>query len=114
MIEDVRRVALEPGALDCGRVARPDRDGRHVVGSPPRAGAIGDAGERRAQVPLDVDRQRLERRDVEHAAPPVRSGSASNISRLMHQRNAVSVLPLPVGARMSVDSPCAIAGHPCA
>jgi hypothetical protein len=30
----------------------------------------------------------------------------------MHQRNAVSVFPLPVGARMSVDSPRAIAGHP--
>ena len=31
----------------------------------------------------------------------------------MHQRKAVSVLPLPVGARMSVDSPPAIAGQPC-
>ena len=29
---------------------------------------VGDAGQRRAQVALDVDRQRLERRDVEHAA----------------------------------------------
>ena len=29
----------------------------------------------------------------------------------MHQRNAVSVLPLPVGARISVDSPRAIAGQ---
>jgi hypothetical protein len=31
---------------------------------------------------------------------------------LRHQRNAASVLPLPVGARISVDSPRAIAGHP--
>ena len=31
----------------------------------------------------------------------------------MHHRKAVSVLPLPVGARMSVDSPRAIAGQPC-
>ena len=31
---------------------------------------------------------------------------------LIAQRNAVSVLPLPVGARMSVDSPRAIAGQP--
>ena len=30
----------------------------------------------------------------------------------MHQRNAASVLPLPVGARISVDSPRAIAGQP--
>ena len=41
------------------------------------------------------------------------SGGGSNISRLRHQRKAVSVLPLPVGARISVDSPRAIAGHPC-
>jgi hypothetical protein len=31
----------------------------------------------------------------------------------MHHRNAVSVLPLPVGAVMRVDSPPAIAGQPC-
>ena len=30
----------------------------------------------------------------------------------MHHRNAVSVLPLPVGARISVDSPRAMAGQP--
>src|SRR6476619_2118976 len=42
------------------------------------------------------------------------SGTGSNMTRLMHQRNAVSVLPLPVGARMSVDSPRAIAGQPSA
>src|SRR5262245_66023491 len=40
--------------------------------------------------------------------------AASNITRLIAQRNAVSVLPLPVGARMSVESPRAIAGQPCA
>src|SRR5207248_5036339 len=32
--------------------------------------------------------------------------------RLIHQRNAASVLPLPVGARTSVESPRAIAGQP--
>ena len=77
------------------------------------AGAIGDAGQRRPQVALDIDGERLERRDVEDAAALVldrRTGS--NISRLMHHRNAVSVLPLPVGARISVDSPRAIAGQP--
>src|SRR4051812_15620764 len=35
------------------------------------------------------------------------------MTRLMAQRNAASVLPLPVGARMRVDSPRAIAGQPC-
>src|SRR6185503_16384759 len=37
-----------------------------------------------------------------------------NITRSIAHRNAVSVLPLPVGARMSVESPRAIAGQPCA
>ena len=31
-------------------------------------GDVGDAGERRAKVALDVNGERLERRDVEHAA----------------------------------------------
>ena len=30
----------------------------------------------------------------------------------MHQRNAARVLPVPVGARISVESPRAIAGQP--
>ncbi len=34
------------------------------------------------------------------------------MTRLMAHKNAVSVLPLPVGARISVDSPRAIAGQP--
>ena len=34
------------------------------------------------------------------------------MTRLIAHRNAVSVLPLPVGARISVDSPRAIAGQP--
>ncbi len=34
------------------------------------------------------------------------------MSRSMHQRNAASVLPEPVGARMRVESPRAIAGQP--
>ena len=34
-------------------------------------------------------------------------------SRSMPHRNAVSVLPEPVGARISVWSPDAMAGHPC-
>ena len=42
----------------------------------------------------------------------LRGGAGVNINRLRHQRNAVSVFPLPVGARISVDSPRAIAGQP--
>ena len=39
-------------------------------------------------------------------------GTGLNIRRFRHDRNAASVLPDPVGARMSVDSPRTIAGHP--
>ena len=42
------------------------------------------------------------------------SGSGSAISRSRHHRNAASVLPDPVGAQMSVCSPAAMAGQPCA
>ena len=80
--------------------------------SPRRCGDLRDAGERRAQVALDVHRERLERRDVEHAAAAALGGAGANISRSRHHRNAASVLPLPVGARISVDSPRAIAGQP--
>src|ERR1039458_6048894 len=34
------------------------------------------------------------------------------MSRLMHHRKAARVLPVPVGARMRVDSPRAMAGQP--
>ena len=40
------------------------------------------------------------------------ASEGGNITRLIAQRNAVSVFPDPVGARISVDSPRAIAGHP--
>ena len=39
-------------------------------------------------------------------------GGAANIRRSRHHKNAASVLPLPVGARISVESPRAIAGQP--
>src|SRR5262245_2973664 len=41
-----------------------------------------------------------------------REGAGSNISRFRHHRNAARVLPVPVGARISVDSARAIAGQP--
>ena len=40
------------------------------------------------------------------------SGAASNINLFKHQRNAASVLPDPVGAHSSVDSPRAIGAQP--
>ena len=42
------------------------------------------------------------------------AGTGENISRSRHHRNAVSVLPVPVGARISAESPRAMAGQPSA
>ena len=61
--------AAEARALDGRRIARPDGNLRHGDRDAARPRDVGDAGERRAKVPLDVDGQRLERRHVEHAAP---------------------------------------------
>jgi hypothetical protein len=41
-----------------------------------------------------------------------RSGGGVVVSRSIDARNAVSVLPDPVGAQMSVCSPAAMCGHP--
>ena len=71
-----------------------------------------DAGQRRAQVALDVVVERLQRRDVQHPGAALRRRSRGQPSRA--QRNAASVLPEPVGASSSVWLPAAIAGQPCA
>ena len=86
-----------------------DRDVRLRQAQPARG--LPDAGQRRAQVALDVDRQRLERADVEHPAAPHRvvGQRVSAASRSSAERNAASVLPEPVGATTSVCSPSAMA-----
>ena len=66
------------------------------------------------EVPLDVVRERLERRDVDDVgvarrASPVAAPRATRRSR--HERNAASVLPEPVGAVMSASPPAAMAGQ---
>ena len=71
------------------------------------------------EVPLDVVGQGLERRDVQDpdgrpAAPGRRRAGVVVASRSRHQRNAARVLPLPVGAWMSVWWPAAIATQPSA
>ena len=71
--QDVRRAAGEVATVLRGRVAGAARD-RDVRGGLAEAGGgEGDPRERRAEVPLDVVGQRLERADVEDAdAPRVR------------------------------------------
>ena len=86
--QDVGRVALEPRALG-GRACR--RCGSTIAGAwngtPRGRGHVRDAGQRRAQVALDVHGQRLERRHVEDAAARVAfGGTGANISRSRHGR----------------------------
>ena len=117
---------LGRGDQDVGRRARPTGGARRPgcrrsasptvmsgSGRPSRARGLADAGQRRAQVALDVDRQRLQRADVEHPAalPRVGRRPARVASRSSAHRNAASVLPDPVGATTSVCSPPAIAAH---
>ncbi len=66
--QDVGRAGRQLAALGRGGVAGPDahRDVGDRGAEP--VGGVPDAGQRRAQVALDVDRERLERRDVEDPA----------------------------------------------
>ena len=78
--EDVGRIALEPRALVGRRVAGANRHRRHVERHALRRGHVGDARERRAQVALDVHGERLERRQIQHAAPRVALGHFARTS----------------------------------
>ncbi len=76
------------------------------TGSPIRAAACRMPGERPAQVALHVDRQRLERGDVQHPAPePGVVGGGRLAIRSRDHRNAASVLPEPVGATTRASRP---------
>ena len=66
--QDVGGFASEPGALDGRRIARANRDLGNIHAGSRGARHVGDADERRPQVPFDVDRQRLERRDIKDTA----------------------------------------------
>ena len=72
--EDVRRISLEARALDRWRVAGPDRDRRRLVDVATRIRPVRDSGQRRPKIPLDIDRQRLERRDIQDTTPPTAVG----------------------------------------
>ena len=79
--EDVGRRAGEGAPLVGRGVAGAHADGDVGLGQPEAGGGVADADERAAQVALDVDGERLHRRDVEHPAarllPPARrSGPA--------------------------------------
>ncbi len=67
--QDVRRAGLQLAPVAGGGVSRahPDADLRDLEPQP--LGGVPDAGQRRPEVALDVDRERLERGDVEDPAP---------------------------------------------
>ena len=65
--EDVARRARELPPLLLGRVAGADADADRAQPRAERLGGARDAGQRRAQVALDVVGERLERRDVQDA-----------------------------------------------
>ena len=123
--QDLRRVPRKPRPLPLRRISRAHADGRLMERDPHPPRHVGHPRQRRPQVPLHIHRQRLQRRNINHPAPLPASASPSvpyslvpgpcpclSISRSRHHRNAVSVFPLPVGARISALSPRAITGHP--
>ena len=99
--QDVRRRAAHRLALLLRGVARPqpDRD----LGADPL--------QRRPEVALDVVGEGLERRDVDDLGARAEL-LGRRASESIPQRNALSVLPEPVGAQISVLAPEAIRGQP--
>jgi len=67
--QDVGRRALEPGAFARRGIAGPHHDCRRMKRDGLCHGDVRNTGQRRAQVALDVDRQRLEGRYIENSAP---------------------------------------------
>ena len=63
--DDVRRAPAHAVALGCRRVAGAHQGADLDLGQALRAQRVGDAGQRRLEVALDVVRQRLERRDID-------------------------------------------------
>ena len=69
--ENVGRTAKKARPFARGRVAGADGDLRHGHVESCCDRRAGNARQRHPQVAFDIDRERLERRDVEHAAPLV-------------------------------------------
>lgn len=72
--QDVRGLGGQSPALGGRGVARPDADADLRLGQPQPHRLLADTGERAAEIALHIDRQRLERRHVQHAAAHLRVG----------------------------------------
>ena len=116
--EDVRRAlehARRRAEAACRRCAT--ARGSRARAAPARARRSRDLRQRRLEVLLDVDGERLERRDVDDLGRVLAERAALRAlaqQAVDAERKAASVLPEPVGAAISVSSPPAIAGQPCA
>ena len=110
--EDVRRVAASWRRASAG--VSPVRLATLISGTatPMRSAVRRMPASGDAQVALDVVGERLERADVQHAQRSCAPAASSAISRSRHHRNAARVLPLPVGAWISVWRPPLIAAQP--
>jgi hypothetical protein len=82
VIGNVGRFAGKSRAFRLRRVAGADRDCRCCEALTTAVCDLRDAGEGRTQVPFDVDRERLERRNVEYAA-------ALRLGRLRREHQAI-------------------------
>ena len=110
--QDMRRAAAHALAFCGRRVARSHPGADLDIGEPAAPKTFPDAGEGRLQVAVDIVRQSLERRNVDHvglvAEPPLETRrTRSSIAA----RKAASVLPEPVGAAIRVWRPALIAGQ---
>ena len=107
--QDVRRLAEHRLALVLRRVAGPQAD--REVGADPRPAALAGCARRRRRAPSAARRRPKRRPRAVPVGVDARSAASGEVS--IPQRNAVSVLPEPVGAQISVFAPVAIAGQPC-
>ncbi|MFN7980038.1 MAG: hypothetical protein U0P30_18035 [Vicinamibacterales bacterium] len=90
--------ALERGALTGRRVAGANRHLRRVYHRAAGGRHLRDAGEWRPQVALDVDGERFQRRDVEHAA--------TRVARRQRRRHQPIETPEERGERLAGAGRC--------
>jgi hypothetical protein len=105
-------MALKLGALSCRRVPSSNGNGRLMKFFAKTLCGFGNSHQRRAQVAFNVHRERFNRRNVYYAAAPSCSGDWAKHQSIDAPQTCGKRFPVPAGARITVDSLRAIAGHP--